>query len=222
MYQDGYVTVKVHTRARCTDDTRCAGIIQHVVPRPRRLNRKNLPLLRLKDRGLWRRGQIVSRRSCCPAGREAGRRAYPVQRARAGGRARSAGACGRAGAVPCCAPVPLFPFARNIRLPRKLWATGVAQMFRDGRIFRGKFRIAEPGGHLPSRPGSRWGQRGARDRRTAAGTGRARPGLVHARPTWPGRSISGGRCGGKMQQPRCPGLLSPIRKATMTCFSDLH
>jgi hypothetical protein len=113
-----------------------------------------------------------------------------VQRSGAGGRARSAdgrarsaGACGRADAVPGCAPVPLLPFAWNIRLPRKLWATGVAQMFRNGRMFRGKFRIAEKEGHPPSRPGGPWGQRDARDTRTAAGTGRARPGLVRARPS---------------------------------------
>jgi hypothetical protein len=59
-------------------------------------------------------------------------------------------------------------------------------MFRDGRIFRSKFRIAEKEGHLPSRPGSRWCQRGARDRRTAAPPGRAQPGLVRARTCLPG------------------------------------
>jgi hypothetical protein len=123
-----------------------------------------------------------------------------VRRARAAGRGPRVRACGcgpraRAGGRARAAePMRSHPTHQSHRPHLRgtsgfrgnfgqLWATGVAQMFRNGPIFRGKFRIAEPRAHLPSRPGGPWDQRDARDRRTAAGTGRARPGLVHG-PAW--------------------------------------
>jgi hypothetical protein len=57
----------------------------------------------------------------------------------------------RSSMVPCCTPVPLVPFARKIRLARKPVATGVARNYRESRIYRSNFRMAEWAAHMPPR-----------------------------------------------------------------------
>jgi hypothetical protein len=63
----------------------------------------------------------------------------------------------------CRTPVPLVPFAGSIRLARKPMATGVGRNYRESRIYRRNFRMAEWAAFMPPRRGGRWYQRDARD-----------------------------------------------------------